>query len=49
MGQTVYQGELLESGQSRVLIDLNHVQSGVYFIDLFNESKHHIEKVIIQH
>ncbi|MGA0303713.1 MAG: T9SS type A sorting domain-containing protein, partial [Schleiferiaceae bacterium] len=49
MGQSVYQGKLSERDEGKVTIDLNHVQSGVYFIDLFNKSKHHIEKVLIQH
>jgi hypothetical protein len=49
MGQSVYTGELSERDEGKVSIDLSHVKSGVYFIDLFNDSKHHIEKVLIQH
>ena len=49
MGQSVYRGELSERDEGKVSIDLSHVKSGVYFIDLINDSKHHIEKVLIQH
>ncbi len=49
MGQSVYRGELSERDEGKVSIDLSNVKSGVYFIDLVNESKHHIEKVLIQH
>lgn len=49
MGQSVYRGELSERDEGKVSIDLSNVKSGVYFIDLFNDSKHHIEKVLIQH
>ena len=49
MGQSVYRGELSERDEGKVSIDLSRLKSGVYFIDLVNESKHHIEKVLIQH
>lgn len=49
MGQSVYRGEISERDEGKVSIDLSHVKSGVYFIDHFSDSKHHIKKVLIQH